>query len=103
MKYIKMFERLDEIKNLKKYFVNSINDYYTLFEVKAIYYNSKIEIRRLYHCDTSFGKELIKDIITDNIENNFYMYKDSIVYTSDNLNDCLDFIKLRLDVNKYNI
>jgi len=102
----KIFERLDDIKDLKKYFVNCVNDFYTLFEVKEIYYKGRfpeIKIRRLYHCDTAFDNELIKDKITDDIDGNFYLYKDKTVHTSDNLNECLDFIKLKLAANKYNL
>ena len=113
MKYIKTFENIKSY-DLKKYFVTEkeIDEsygvkekmLYVIFEIlnkKVVYDNKKItyyyDIQRKYYCKENNITEQKTKFLNDELKNK------EIIYTSDNLDECLEFVKLKMIANKYNV
>ena len=116
MKYIKTYEN-KKIDNLKKYFIYKNNSViYSIYKIIGTietnnnpkfkkqsndFFSMTIN-REYYYLRES--KKLIADDDNKKIlvgTSNFRF--DNIIYTSDNLEDCVDFIKTILNSIKYNL
>ena len=110
MKYIKTFEKIKR-SELKKYFVDlrrleNNRTVYVIFEILTDFYDqmtgnelseNAFNIQRKYWCEGN-------NIVTQkSIFRHQSIKKYKIVYTSDSIDDCLEYTELKLAANKYNI
>ena len=110
MKYIKTFEKIKN-SDLKKYFVtekdveNNII-LYVIYEIlyrsrRDVYNNGKLnylyDTQRKYYCKENIIKPQHSKYFNDDLKNK------KIIYTSDNLDECVEFVKLKFETNKYNL
>ena len=122
MKYLRLFENLkDKLPKLDKYLVwqSSDNDIFTILEntnkvkmsgngdynrykiipVKHLYdYNLKTDILKVR--ENLMGGGRTSGLIYGDIENSI---KTFLIYQSNDLQDCIDTLKIMSDVNKYNL
>jgi hypothetical protein len=113
MKYIKLYEELEELPKLKKYIIWQLNarihDTYVVCEILQIYRDPTrkniherifLEVRRLAVYDGLEGKWLDLDnfLIVDTPYNKY-----EILYESDNLQDCINTAELLPKSKKFNI
>lgn len=115
MKYIKTFEKIKN-SELKRYFVmekdietrsakieNNIILYviYEILNSRVFYENGELiyryDTQRKYYCKENIIKEQQSRYINDDLKNK------KIIYTSDNLDECVEFVKLKFEINKYNL
>jgi len=102
MKYLKTFEK--NYYSLKKYIIVDNFDkfrnknVYTIFEILKINNSNGLDVKRLYWCEEDSIKE--EDATYYNQK---FKLKD-IKYTSDNIEECLEYVKYVLfKSNKYNL
>lgn len=100
MKYLKTFEKTKY--NLKKYFIIKSSIGYILLEnVKFTDNKERIVINQLYILRTK-GNEIKK--MCDYYYNFTLKYIiERIIYQSNNIDDCLEFLEVLLSQNKYNL
>jgi len=107
MKYIKTFEKIKN-SELKRYFImeKDIEIYilYVIYEIlnsRVFYENGELiyryDTQRKYYCKENIIKEQQSRYINDDLKNK------KIIYTSDNLDECVEFVKLKFITNKYNL
>ena len=114
MKHLKTFESYtqltEEIKNwlkeyeFKKYLIFEAKLQFTIFEIIKVEDNNiNLELKVLY----SYNKR-DKEFIKNSVNQKSYSYNYSsilpnTIYQSDNLQDCIDFLKIKDDIEKYNL
>ena len=111
MKYIKTYEKLiNDLSKLKKYIVvalttsDSETDYFidTIINISS----NDVTYTMLYHYQ-EYNKKLIPvtgdegNIVKSTAKINNYLKR--VIFSSDNLDDCLDFINMREQTTKYNL
>lgn len=100
MKYIKIFENMFSLKT-KKYILYITNR----TDIKYLYIAENIDdckFTRIYECVDN----AIKKLEDDNEYASVNLYLDdskNIVYQSDNLEDCLNRLKIMIATDKYNL
>lgn len=102
MKYIKKFERDYNILNIKKYVLWKMKHYVFILEVTNITKNL-VYMTRLYKYSEEYNK--ILPIETMKYVFGYEGVREHVIYSSDNLNECLDLNLLAapFSTNKYNI
>ncbi len=102
MKYIKKFESEYNILNLKKYVLWKMTQVIIILEVISI--DEKfVHMKRLYKYSDEYNKILPTDI--GEFQFSYENTSNNVIYSSDNLNDCLDLnlLAASFSANKYNI
>lgn len=102
MKFIKTYENFN-ISDLKKYAVwkwSNHNNHFDIIEIVDIIDNDIIWCKDIYTYE-----KYILNFVNSNRQSSFSyeMHGQSIIYTSDNLNDCLDYLNAIIDSIKYNL
>lgn len=108
MKFIKSYESFN-ISELKKYAVWNWYNYkdkkhtgYDIIIIEEIIDNEIVWCRDIYtYIDKEDGIEYtnVKGQTSFSIDE----YKDCIVYVSDDLNECLEYLKIKVESEKYNL
>jgi hypothetical protein len=95
MKYIKSYENTTE---LKKYVITELIEYYCLDEITQ---RDPIELTSKYICNKD--STIIRIAGNHRYDStNDYLQK-HLIYTSNDLQDCLDQFQLYMDSKKYNL
>ena len=98
----KIFENNYDILNIKKYVLWKMKYYIFILEVTKID-DKFVQMKRLYKYIDDYNKILQTDIIE--FEFSYEDISKKVIYSSDNLNDCLDLNLLAASfiTDKYNI
>lgn len=112
MKYIKTYENV--IENLIDKFVvyrttsTTIDpitkkeyQFLFIFKIKSIDEYDTVTVKRYYEYDTMLNK--LKNSEIDDIKGNINILLENTLFSSDNLQDCVDMLPVLSDINKYNL
>jgi len=113
MKHLKSYENTteDEYKQIKKYLVyklkstndlNNNTDYFidTMININKL--SNKISCKMTYHYNEELQKfEKLNDI--ESLDINLSKYLESVLFTSNILKECFDYIENYIQTIKYNI
>ena len=107
MKHIKKYENYSSY-DIKKYavikYINTDNNNidYFIDEIEEIRFNKYVFYNMLYQYN--YDTNIIDKLKTENIASlTIKRYIEDILFTSDNLNDCVNFIIQYIQANKYNL
>lgn len=109
MKFIKSYESFD-ISQLKKYAIWKWNNYkdktFNGYDIIEIVDTTENNDDIVWCKDIYTYNETEKLIFINSSKQSSFsleLYSDCIIYVSDNLNDCLEYLKIIIESEKYNL
>ena len=104
MKYIKTQESYELARNFDKYIVWEIRNAIVIFEILNVRFQAKLKRLKLYYD----RKTHIEEMTVSNVDSEIY-YKtfdditNGLIYQSDDLNECIEYVTRLNDTKKYNL
>jgi len=107
MKYIKKFENNEDILNIKKYVLWKMKTCIIILEVNSIdeHFVHMTRLYKYYNDPSEYDYNRVTRIDKQKYEFSYSEVREHAIYSSDNLDDCLDLDLLAASfiANKYNI
>lgn len=104
MKYIKQYEDVKK-ENFKKIVVVEIGNDPTLFILEIHSYNEIFDtaiVSQHYHYINELEKDTGRDTCT-RIDLTHFTSEFNVIYTSDDIQECIDYTVITKETNKYNL
>jgi hypothetical protein len=101
MKYIKTYEKYNSVDNFKKYIIWQAKKILMILQVTEVT-EYHLKFNKIYTLDKN---DLLKKMKNEKIViyHDYDKIKRHIIYEDDNLQECIDKLKIITDINKYNI